>query len=101
MSTSAFNKALGGVDTDGNRFVSPEEFKKCIKEEGKNLGIKLTDEQIQEAISAMDKDKDGKFSFKGVIDWMVASRYICETCGLGNPHVGSAPPEVKIEFDSL
>ena len=83
MDTSEFKGFLCNVDSDGNGFISPEEFKNQFKDAENKLGIKLTDEQIQEAIKAMDKDKDGLFSIKEVLDWLVSSGYLPESHGLG------------------
>ena len=75
------------VDSDGDGFISPQQFKKQCKEKGELLGIQLTDEQVQEAINAMDKDKDGNFSIKKVFHWMEASGFFPETQGLGGPWI--------------
>ena len=86
MSASEFKDFIGKVDSDGNGFISPQEFKRLFKEEWKKIGTQLTDEQVEEAINAMDKDKDGAFSIKEVIDWMVSAGYLPKTNGLGGDH---------------
>ena len=83
MSKSEFKSFVGKVDSDGNGFISPEEFKRLFKEEWKKIGTQLTDKQVEEAIKAMDKDKDGAFSIREVIDWMVSAGYLPKTNGLG------------------
>ena len=85
MDSCEFKGFVCKVDSDGNGFISAAEFKKQFTEVENKLGIKLTDEQVQEAIKAMDKDKDGMFSIKEVIDWMVSSGYLPESHGLGGP----------------
>ena len=83
MNTSEFNEFVCNVDSDGNGLISTEEFEKQFKGAENKLGIKLTDEQVQEAIKAMEKTKDGMFSVKEILDWMVASGYLPESHGLG------------------
>ena len=83
MDASEFKEFICSVDADGNGIISPEEFEKQFKDAENKLGIKLTDEQVKEAITAMDKDKDGMFSIKELLDWMVASGYLPESHGLG------------------
>ena len=83
MNTSEFNEFVCNVDSDGNGLISPAEFEKQFKGAENKLGIKLTDEQVQEAIKAMEKTKDGMFSVKEILDWMVVSGYLPESHGLG------------------
>ena len=87
MNSSEFKEFVSKLDSDGNGLISPQEFKTQLKEAENKHGIKLTDEQIQEAINAMEKDKDGMFSIKEVIDWMVASGYLPESHGLGGDYL--------------
>ena len=83
MSTSELKTIFGKVDADGNGLISRQEFKTLFKKEWEKIGTKLTDEQVEEAIKAMDKNKDGVFSIKEVIDWMVVAGYLPKTEGLG------------------
>ena len=71
------------LDADGNGYISPEEFKKRFNESAIKLGVKLTNEQIQEAISRMDKDGDGLLSIKEVIEGMVSVGYLNKADGFG------------------
>jgi Ca2+-binding EF-hand superfamily protein len=83
MDACEFKEFICNVDSDGNGFISPEEFEKQFKGAENKLGKKLTDEQVQEAIKAMDKDKDGLFSIKELLGWMVTAGYLPESHGLG------------------
>ena len=86
MSASELKKFVLKIDTDGNGYISADEFKKLFKEAQNKIG-KLTEENIEEAITAMDKDNDGVFSIKEVIDWMVAADFLPATVGLGGRHM--------------
>ena len=83
MNTSEFKEFVCNVDSNGDGFISPEEFEKQFKGAENKLGIKLTDDQVKEAIKAVDKDKDGLINIKELLDWMVASGFLPETHGLG------------------
>ena len=83
MSGEHFKELVGKIDANGDGFISPEEFENGIKANQPRLGFFLDDEQIQEAISGMDKDGDGMFSIKQVIDWMVSAGYLNKAEGLG------------------
>ena len=83
MSASEVKEFVSKIDADGNGFISPEEFERQFKGSQNKFGINLTDEKIQEAMTAMDKDGDGMFSIKEVFDWMVDAGYMTKTEGLG------------------
>ncbi len=83
MNAKEFKGFVYKLDADGNGYISPEEFRKHFKESQNKLGVKLTDAQIEEAISGIDKDGDGMFSFKEVIDWMVSAGHLNKAEGLG------------------
>ena len=81
--TEVFNKAVGKIDADGNGYISPEEFTKHFKDSKNGVGMKMTDEQIQEAISSIDKDSNGMFKIKKVVDWMAKAGDLTNIEGLG------------------
>ena len=83
MNAKEFKGFVYKLDADGDGYISPEEFRKGVKESKNKLGLKLTDEQIEAAISGIDKDGDGMFSIKEVIDWMVSAGYLNKAEGLG------------------
>ena len=83
MTTVVFKEFVGKIDADGNGYISPEEFTKHFKDSKNGVGMKMTDEQIQEAISSMDKDSNGMFKIKKVVDWMVKAGYLTNIEGLG------------------
>ena len=83
MTTAVFKEFVGKIDADGNGYISPEEFTKHFKDSKNGVGMKMTDEQIQEAISSMDKDSNGMFKIKKVVDWMVKAGYLTNIEGLG------------------
>ena len=83
MNAKEFKGFVYKLDADGNGYISPEEFRKGVKESKNKLGLKLTDEQIEAAISGIDKDGDGMFSIKEVIDWMVRAGHLNKAEGLG------------------
>ena len=83
MNAKEFKGFVYKLDADGNGYISPEEFKKRFVESEIKLGVKLTNEQIQDAISRMDKDGDGLLSIKEVIDGMVSLGYLNKAEGLG------------------
>ena len=71
MSGEHFKEFVGKIDTNGDGFISPEEFENGIKAEQHRLGIYLNDEQIQQAISSME-----------VIEWLVNAGHVQESVGL-------------------
>ena len=83
MSTVEFKKAVYKLDADGNGVITSEEFRNQFKLVQHKLNLKLTDDQIEEAIIAIDKDGDGMFNVKAVIDWMVSKGYLNKAEGLG------------------
>ena len=83
MDLSEFKTFNCKIDADGNGFVSPDEFKKWCKCFPAKSNLRLTDEQIQESIRKMDKDCDGMFSFKEVVEYQVDAGYWPESEGLG------------------
>ena len=83
MDPSEFKEFICQVDADGNGVITSQEFKNQFKKAENKLGISLSEEQVQEAINAMDKDKDGMFSIKALLGWMVSAGYLPESHGLG------------------
>ena len=79
MSGEHFKELVGKIDTNGDGFISPEEFENGIKANQTRLGFCLDDEQIQQAISSMDTDGDGKISLKEVIEWLVNAGHLQES----------------------
>merc|ERR1712018_854157 len=80
---NAFKAFIIKIDANGNSFIEPKEFKNLVEIANEKFEKKLTDEQIQEATDAMDKDGDGRFSVKEVSDWLVTAGYLNKTDGLG------------------
>merc|ERR1712020_7143 len=80
---NAFKAFIIKIDANGNSFIEPKEFKNLMEIANEKFEKKLTDEQIQEATDAMDKDGDGRFSVKEVSDWLVTAGYLNKTDGLG------------------
>ena len=78
MSEQEVKAIVQKVDADGNGFISPEEFKCLVNQIDVVFKRKLTDEQVEKALNSIDKDGDGKFSIKEVVDWMLASGYFPE-----------------------
>merc|ERR1712173_553600 len=78
MSEQEVKAIVQKANADGNGFISPEEFKCLVKQIDVVFKRKLTDEQVEKALNSIDKDGDGKFSIKEVVDWMLASGYFPE-----------------------
>ena len=57
---SELKEAFDGMDGDGSGQLAPDE----IKEQYRQLGIEISDEQLNATISKADKDGDGKINFE-------------------------------------
>ena len=53
-----------GEDDDGKLFISPADLKKMMSD----LGMSLTDEDVDEMIAVADLDRDGKINYEEFLD---------------------------------
>ena len=76
---NVFNKH----DVDGSGDISTEEFKGIASDLG--TVPELTDEELKEAVSQIDKSNDGEFSFEELWTWWIQINckkgyHICSMC---------------------
>eukprot|EP00092_Neocalanus_flemingeri_P003873 GFUD01004170.1.p1 GENE.GFUD01004170.1~~GFUD01004170.1.p1 ORF type:complete len:153 (-),score=52.09 GFUD01004170.1:118-576(-) len=59
-------------DKDGNGFISPAELRHVMT----NLGVKLTNEEVDEMISEADMNKDGQVDYQEFVNMMGSNKSI-------------------------
>jgi serine/threonine-protein phosphatase with EF-hands len=52
------------IDTDGNKFISKEEFTKACNTMFQSMGTKFNEKEINEFVELMDNNKDGQISLE-------------------------------------